>query len=228
MQSMVDYQIRRTNRNLLIVNIALVLPVLCFAFLFLETIPYRGGADLIMAVIFLFFLSLLLIVPVWNIRKYIKRAKMPAVHPIHHSLSGYGELNTVIMDIDNEFRLESNLIRLPKCTLTTSWLLVPRMFTVNFVRLSDIIWIYKHHMQYSINFIPASVAYKSILVTRYGGQLEIAESETRVNKTLNTIYESAPWVQIGYSEELKRLREENLKQFILAIDARRQQIHPNM
>jgi hypothetical protein len=129
------------------------------------------------------------------------------------------------MDIDNELRLENNLVRLPKCTLTTSWLLVPKLFTAYFLRLSDVIWIYKHSTQYLVNFIPSGVAYKSIIVTRYGGQLEISENEGRVNNTLNKIYQKAPWIQVGYSDELMRLRNENFKQFILTVDARREQIH---
>lgn len=218
MESIVEYQMKRTNRNLLLTNAISISPLLLISYVVLNAIPFNSGGW-----VFVVFESPLLILCILNFRKYILRRETPSQHPIHKSLNLYGDPDSLITQIDNEFRSNEKLVFFSKSAITNSWLLIPNMFTAHFIPLSYIIWIYKHRTTNLINFIPL-ITYKSIIITRNGLQFDMPNSQAKVNKALEAIYERVPWIQVGYSKDLMHLRNTNLREFVSAIDTRKIQM----
>jgi hypothetical protein len=160
----------------------------------------------------------------WNLQNSVRRSINPSLHPIYKSLQRYGNPFEVAGLIDNEFRSRDRFVELAKCVLTPSWLVVPNVFRTDFVHLASILWIYKQRTKHSINVIPTGTTYKAIIVTRFGRQIEINSAEAGVNSILETVYQRVPWIQFGYSDELKKLFKKDVHQVIAYVDNRREEM----
>ena len=185
----------------------------------LNTVPFRSGSHW-GAIIWVLVLALSL----WNISRSVARFINPQSHPIYASLRQYGEPLEVAGTIDNDDRSREGHVHLKGSSLTANWLVVPSLLNTQFVSLASIIWIYKQQTKQSINGISSGSTFKAIIATRSGKRIEIDTGERGVDKALESLSQRAPWVQVGYSDELETLYEKNRVDFIAHVDDRRSQM----
>jgi uncharacterized protein DUF6709 len=94
-------------------------------------------------------------------------------------------------------------------------------FTFDLLRLTDLLWAYKKVTKHSVNFIPTGKTYDAILVC-YGGSATIKAKEKRVEEMIAFTAQRAPWAVIGYSADVAKMFNKDLRAFTAAVEARRQ------
>jgi hypothetical protein len=170
------------------------------------------------------YISLVICFPVlllaaWNFRKVIRRQNDPLLHPILKEESRYGQIADIAQRIDDELRGDTR--KLCGAVVTTSWVLVKHMFSLDVFHIPDVIWAYKKVTKHSVNFIPTGKIFATIMFDRYGKSLEMDEGRSASNTFLMVLQEKMPWVVFGYSDELKKIAQEDWGGFVAVVDARR-------
>jgi hypothetical protein len=155
----------------------------------------------------------------WLIRKVAQRRNDPLSHPIFKAASRYGSLVDIAQQIDLE--LKGNAGRLCGAIVTPSWVLVKGMFSCAVFHIPDVVWAYKKVTKHSVNFIPTGKTYSTLMFDRYGVSLEMDEKRDKTDAVLTMLGEKTPWAVFGYSDELKKIAQENWSGFVAAVDARR-------
>jgi len=162
----------------------------------------------------------LILAAVWGLILVARRSSNASVHPIYKRLAPFGDPMTVAGSIDTELRNQP-ADALPKCRLTLGWLIVPRLFRTDFIRLQDLLWMYLKRVKHSVNFIPAGSSYSAVLLTRSGRKFEIGSTEKGVNSILSGVHQRTPWIVTGYTKDLDRLFRNDLQRFIEQVEQRK-------
>jgi hypothetical protein len=154
----------------------------------------------------------------WNIRKVYLRTQNPAIHPIWKTLAGYGSVPQLVMNIDADLRGTTE--KVGGTVVTSSWILRPRFFELQFCRILDIVWAYKKITSHSINFIPTGKTYAALVFGRNGIPVEVDGKITKIDGLLQIIASRAPWAVIGFSKDLDKTIRANWLGFVAEIDQR--------
>lgn len=171
-----------------------------------------------------FFLALITAVPLWNVVKGTRKLADPVSSSTFKSLQPYGNPVQVARDIESEYRNRDGLQESRQFILTRSWLIAPHVFRADITNLADILWVYHFKRKIRIHFVPVA-AYNSLIIkTRTGRTVAINISKERANNLMETLRKRIPWIQIGYSQELRLLFDNNKQAFIQRIEARRKQM----
>ena len=163
----------------------------------------------------------LLLLSVWNIRKALQRRANPEEHPIFSMLSRYGGPETVAAAIDAEVSASGKKLR-DRVLVTPSWLLKPSPYSLAVRSLDELVWAYKKVTKHSVNFIPTGKTYATVIWDRRGKSIEITNArEQDGHLLLEEIGRHAPWVLIGYADDLARAWKSNAAEVVSAVDKQR-------
>jgi hypothetical protein len=141
------------------------------------------------------------------------------------SLEKYGSPVTIAAAIDREINGE---VSRPTGALfiSPSWLLNARFFDLDAKPLVELVWAYKKVTKHSVNFIPTGKTYITVIWDRRRKSMEVStgRSEQKTHRLLEALAERAPWVLIGYSDELAGDWTTDAAGVISAVDQRRNRI----
>ena len=167
----------------------------------------------------------LLIIAGWQIATALSRTGDPGRHPITRALAGYGVPQVVAAKIDTEVRLGGQITSIGSVLLTPSFLFRSRLFGLDVVSIEEVVWTYKKVTKHYYNFIPTGKTYSVMVVDRRGSTLEIPTmaKEDKTHLIIEAIGRRAPWVLLGYDDELARAWKSNADTVIRAVDQRRKQ-----
>jgi hypothetical protein len=167
----------------------------------------------------------LFILGAWNTKKALTRSSNPSAHPIMLSLEKYGSPVTIAAAIDRETNSETSRPT-GSVFISSSWLMNARLFTLDAKPLVELVWAYKKVTKHSVNFIPTGKTYVTVIWDRRRKSMEVStgRSEQKTHRILEALVARAPWLLIGYSEDLAQDWTADAAGVINAVDQRRNQI----
>ena len=169
--------------------------------------------------------ALLLIIILRNLVEFMRRNSNPALHPICKFLSKFGETDVMVRTVDSEVERAGGLPKKSSVIVTESWLIAKRLFKLEFIALSDIVWIYQKVTSHSYNFIPTGKTYELIVYTQDKEKHEIkAKNSKSGGEILENVNIHAPWAFAGYSENIEQLWKKNSSEFIKRVQDRFKQV----
>jgi hypothetical protein len=158
-------------------------------------------------------------------RPLLRRLKDPMVHPILQRMHEWCDHISISTEIERELQFRAE-IKQGRFTFTNKYLVEKSFFRFDVFRFEDLLWAYKHvTVRRVYGVIPIGRKYRSFLKF-YGGGAEIPAREKDVDAILLYSANKAPWAVIGYSKELSDLFRTNLRDFCLAVEARRHATRP--
>jgi hypothetical protein len=126
--------------------------------------------------------------------------------------------------IDNELATDDPRTPMSNVLLTRSWLVHLRPFTLDLIRLDDLVWVHaaitRRYMYY---FIPTGSTHYVRFGDRNGRLTEMQGKKNTVPDTVVAIAQRVPWAFVGHSDELEQTYSRNRAAVIAAVDQRRQQ-----
>jgi hypothetical protein len=149
--------------------------------------------------------------------KYIQD---PGSHPVVKRVSSWGDPLGIALDAKRE--ASSPRYKGGGWMVTGKYLIQSTVFTFDLLRMSDLLWAYKHVTKHSINLIPTGKTYAAILRC-YGGTAKIDGREKEVHAVLAFATERAPWAVFGFSEELAKLFRNRTQEFCSAVDQKKRE-----
>ncbi len=160
--------------------------------------------------VFLALITPILLLCGYNIFRALLGKGRPPLHPVMRVLRRYGEPEEIVDGIDAEVADEATL-RIGKALITRSWLLRPTLFRVLACPMDDIVWAY--HVRVAGDHVAS-------LALRDGWMMGIP-LRREVPQLLAAIYECAPWIEKGFSQELAKKWRKRRSEFIADVEARR-------
>lgn len=233
----INSEINRTNRNLFILNLSLLIGIVLLVFInlnyyyniafpnlrsaldpFLLVIDYYRESELIGFVILI--VVLLSLLSLWNLHKWNLRNSDISLHPIYTKIASYGSFMDIARQINSEVRNPLWVNQTKSDYLINSWFLQSTKFNLRVIRLTDVMWAYRKNNSYSVNFIPISKVHDIAIFTRNNEIIEPAISGDMRDLFLENLSNNAPWVVIGYSVQLQELWRNSREKFISSVDNR--------
>lgn len=159
----------------------------------------------------------------WNIIKAFRRMGRYERHPIVQWLNHYGTPSEVAQQIEAQIKDERNVVRGSGVTMTSTWFFWSTAYGLHTNHVFDLIWIYKKVTKHSYNFIPTGTTTAAAIHTRFGRELEI-KAGSWTEPLLQQVVERAPWVIVGYSDDLAAIWSKETLSMIAEVDQRREQI----
>ncbi|MGA2158659.1 MAG: hypothetical protein ABSG90_05535 [Dehalococcoidia bacterium] len=228
--NIVGKHIKRTNRNLLIVNILVLIGGVWILLPWLIS-ALSSGADAwgwIMLIVLIAIVS----ITTWNFIKFAQRNRNPEMHPVAVSLMRWDPcLENTISSIEEA--VSHTVFQTKSIVITPYWILIPTLFGLHIFHPMEIAWAYCKKTTHVLNFIlPIWVSHQLVI---YFGQIinlstkevqsnkpalrvtmnivtksmEFGCNETDATKILNAIYHTAKPVLIGFKRDWKNEWEAN-------------------
>jgi hypothetical protein len=142
----------------------------------------------------------------------------PSSHPVMRRLASWDKSIGIAVEIERE--AESPRIRTGGWMVTDNYLIQLTAFTFNLLRLTDLLWAYKHVTKHKVNFVPAGEAYVAVLMCD-GGSAEIGGGEMQVDSVISFASQRAPWAFFGFSEEISNLFSQKPQKFYSFVKERK-------
>lgn len=166
----------------------------------------------------------ILLIIIWNLIKFIMRNGSPENHPLYKKLALYGEPSDIASKIHDETM--SQAVRTAYMLVTPTWFLAERFFTLDFEKLTDIMWIYKKiTTQKAYGVITTAKFFELYAMTRSGKSMILRAKEKEVDEVIINICGKAPWIVAGYSNDLKNIWNSNRNHFIEQVDQKRSEMN---
>ena len=142
----------------------------------------------------------------------------PDNHPIIKRMARFGEADGVMSQIDGEM-MSGQVAQVDKLQLTRNWVVYKSGNDMNFARISDIMWAYKHVTQtrYGKN-------YAAYIWDRSGQMLNIAGNEKNVDAMIIAVLQRAPWAIAGYNKDIEKSWQNDRAGFVRTVDDRLKQM----
>lgn len=142
-------------------------------------------------------------------------------HPIMQALGRYGDPSIIVKEVEGEMALGSE--KVGNVELTYKWAVLSTKTNFEAMRLKDAVWIYKTITQHRTNGIPTGKSYAALIYDKHGKVMTVNAKQDKVDDMLNAIYQRAPWVIAGYSEDLKKTWNDKMgRQEMITAVAQRQ------
>ena len=164
----------------------------------------------------------LLLLAVWNLSKWKKRAWDYTCHPIYKRLALFGSVQDVVQQIETAI-LANPVNKIAGVKFFGPWLFKKSAFGLTCFHVPDIVWLYQKVTRHSVNFIPTGKSFAALLYDRYGYSTEIQASKVKVDSLMTHISQQCPWIVAGFSKELEKLWKSQRGGFIAAVDERRKE-----
>lgn len=194
----VETQIRRGNRNLLILGLIMT----------------AIGAGLV-ALLGRWFPGLLAIAGFTALCFWIRRTVNPAGHPLYKQLARYGDVAQVVDEVNREFAVvkQSGV-----ALFGERWLAQPDTYGVSLVPWTDIAWIHKYTR------VQNGLRSTFVRVWSRDGKQFVSPAgtlEEESDRLLKQFFQRAPWAEVGYSQELQRQWSKQRNEFLGRVEVRR-------
>ena len=170
--------------------------------------------------------GILLVLACWGLyQTRIWRANAER-HPFMKQLARYGAPSELATKIDAEVAAGTGIVPMGSVTLTPSFLLISNPWGAKALPLKDVVWAYKRVVKRSVNFVPVGKTYSAVLHDRLGKRIELRRfgGEQRTDHALISLRQQAPWVLVGYSQNLANAWRSERQQMVAAVDDRRRQV----
>lgn len=163
----------------------------------------------------------LLALALWNLIKVFGRMTNPERHPIARAVEHFGPLDEVDAAISAEVQQGGNLVM--KTTLVTpSWLLAPSWYGLQVIPVQEVLWVYRKVTNHSVNFVPTGKTHAAVICHHHGVR-EVEGGEGPVQRLVEGIFERAPWILVGFDQELQGLWNHNAHAVYQVVEDRRKQ-----
>jgi hypothetical protein len=202
------HEVKRVNFNLLWCNALALLAALALAGL-----PWALGVAKSSEAYFWYVLAApLLLLSLWNLRKWLVRSQDLESHPLLEKIKGLGLiLEGVDQDLDrSQYFLGFSLGR--------SWLLQQGFFKLELEALTDAIWAYPRVRHNGYLFYSQAVVHFRSGKSLAGGS---TTDSKKVNLFLSQLSQTAPWVIMGENDDLSKLWKKDREEFAAQVDQRR-------
>lgn len=140
-EEFIALQIKRIRRNIIILIVVLTLLSIFIAF-------YRGIGLMILSVVFFVFIM----GPV----RFIRKLKSIKIYSVNKALSVYGYFYDVAQYINNEI-LRGDSVRYGNVIITDSWILKLNTFSLDIIKIDDIVWAYQQIIRHKQGVIMPGV-----------------------------------------------------------------------
>jgi hypothetical protein len=155
--------IRRTNRNLLITNIIVLLGAALWLIPII-VILFNMGILIFDVFGWLSLIALLTIVSItiWNFHKVVIRSKDFGLHPIASSLKRWGSnLELTVSAIEEA--VPQAILKTKSIIIIPPWILLINIFGLDIVHADEVVWAYIRVTAYVRNFIPTGESCSLVL-----------------------------------------------------------------
>ncbi len=164
---------------------------------------------------------LLLALIIRNVIVVLKRNSDPTLHPSCKYLSKFGSAETIIDNIDNEMIKAEAAFEKFSPLVTDSWIINKRFLKLQFIALSDVVWVYQKVTSHRYNFLPVGKTYELIIYTKDQEVHELrAQNGLMGEEAIERIGSNAPWAFTGYSEKLQMMWKEKRSDLIQIVQER--------
>ena len=161
-----------------------------------------------------------LIVIVLVSRTAWRRIRDPRSHPLVQRASTWGELAAVSAEIERE--LAQKWRRQGSTSITDHYLVNEAFYSLQVLRLDDLLWAYKKVIKKSVNFIPAGKDFVAV-VNCIGGTMEIKAKDPEVDEMLRYAASRAPWAVFGHTKDIEALFRKDAAAFAAIVMDRKRQ-----
>jgi len=116
--------------------------------------------------------------------------------------------------------VRSGPISLGPLVISPNWLVDARA-RLNLVAFQDLAWIYLHETRQSVNGIPGATIRKLMCWHLDGKKVVVGVTESAALEILHYVSQVAPWVQVGFSEELDKQWKKRRQEFVAKVQLER-------
>jgi hypothetical protein len=148
------------------------------------------------------------------------RLSDPASHPLLQRTASWGDPASVSGEIESEQARPWR--RCGAITITDRYVVKSSFFSLDVVRLADLLWAYKRVTKKSVNFVPVGKDYHAVLAC-VGGTVEVQGKDAEVDEILHYVASKTPWAVFGHSKELEDLFRKDPAGFVAGVGERRRQ-----
>jgi hypothetical protein len=220
-------QVKRAALRTLIASAVILALAFLFAGGWVGLLALGGETDLVLYACFVVPGLVILAIFGWKLGLAILVLQNPLESASLNPLKRFGPLPLTIGQIDSEIAAAGEQIG--AAHITRHWLVQAPSNSLGFMRLEDVIWIYKQVTQHKVRFyyvisVPTRKTYSAVVWDRHGNCLSMVGSENDANRALQAIGNRAPWAVAGYGDDMAREWRRDRASFIAAIDRRRQQL----
>ena len=164
-------------------------------------------------------LAVLGLLGLFNIVRWVLRNSNKAAHPIMKQLAKFGDAQQAAQQINAQIPADS------KGPLVTSpnWIATITALGAKLQRTDDLIWahiIRTQHKTYGVTTSKTS----ALRIYDRNGKMQTVNFGTKAGKAeefQDLLKANAPWVLVGYSDEIEKTWKKNRAEIIAAVDARR-------
>ena len=163
----------------------------------------------------------LLILPfTWILKKAWLESGDHTRHPEFTKLAYLGPPAEAVRSIEEEMESPHNFGGSWK--LTPNWMVQVGWMSIQLVPLTSVVWGYKKVTRTKAYGVVTVSTTSSIVIKQRDGQsIEMTLSDAVGTQALETLAERAPWMVLGYNDELEALWSKRRQDFLDAVDARR-------
>jgi hypothetical protein len=148
-----------------------------------------------------------------------RRTENPERHPICKALAQYGDLYSIVAQIDSE--VASGCAKLGSAVFTPHWVISCSLTKSLVMARDEIVWIYRKRTKHSVNFIPTGTSHALVLRDTRGKLFEILAAQASVEGCMNGLMQQTPWVIFGYDKKVEGLYNKERSGFLQTVDQRR-------
>jgi hypothetical protein len=203
--------VKRTNRNLLLTNIGIIIVIL----LLWANNAFSEPGYWRLIILGLFILACRNIVLFW------KRNRNPYAHPTIIALSKIGPPEKIAAMINEETKAPK--LEVKSFIITNSWLLKSSIYGLEPILLGELVWVHSKVTSHYTYGVPSGKSYSVCIYKRDGKSFEVACDELASSMLISRVAEGAPWVVGGYSAEIKKFWDTDRQGFIAYVDQRKRE-----
>jgi len=145
-----------------------------------------------------------------------------STHPIADNLKRLGQLESVITQIELELASPHDQVR--GLHFTSNFVVLTSRINLDAARLADVAWAFKQITQHRTYGIPTGKTYAAVIKDRTGHQIILTGPEKDINAALENLQRRAPWIVMGYSQDLESSWNNQRDSFLAAVEQRKQGI----
>lgn len=139
-------------------------------------------------------------------------------HPVMKRVARFGDVETVMSQIDGEMTT-GQMAQVDKLQFTRNWIIQKQGNDMNFARIADVMWAYKHVTQNRYG-----KTYAAYIWDRSGNMLNVGSNEKNVDAMIMAVLQRAPWAIAGYNQDVEKSWKNDRAGFIRTVDDRRKQM----
>jgi hypothetical protein len=152
--------------------------------------------------------GLCLLGAVWGGWVYLQRSNNPAQDPFARALAKYGQLESVVPQVDAEMASAHTTISkgANSVHIGQHWMVATQPFRAFGSRLDGLVWVYRLVVKRKMYFvIPAGSRHTLIAYDRFGQKIAVQLDELKTGEAMQFLRNVAPQAIFGYDKRLVKL-----------------------